>query len=111
MHRAGGVDVGVGAVTPSAGVAVDPLQPVLGTVGRYEILQIVDDGDALRLDGPEEIVLDWVCVVAERDLDGALVTVEVTVVRRALVCLVLLHERQELLGGPALGLEVIIVRC
>jgi hypothetical protein len=76
----GGVDVGVGAVAPAARVAVDPLEPVLGTVGRYEVLQVVDDGDPLGLDGPEEVVLDGVCIVTERDLDGALVAVEVGVV-------------------------------
>lgn len=93
MHGAGGVDVGVGAVAPASRVAVDPLEPLLGAVGGDEVLQVVDDGDALRLDGPEEVVLDGVRVVAERHLDGALVAVDVAVVRRALVRLVLLHER------------------
>ena len=35
---------------------------------------------------------------------------DVTVVASSLVCLVLPHQWDELLGGPALGLEVVVVR-
>jgi hypothetical protein len=42
--------------------------------------------------------------------DGTVEAVDVTVVASSLVSFVLSHERDELLGGPALGLEVIVVR-
>ena len=41
-------------------IAIDPLQPLLGTVRSLEILQIIDDGDALRLGGAEEVILDGI---------------------------------------------------
>lgn len=89
---------------------VDPLQPVLSTVAGNEILEIVCDRDVLRLNRTEEVLHDRVGVVAKADLDRALESMDVTVVARPLVCLVLLHERNELLGGPTLGLEVVVVR-
>jgi hypothetical protein len=42
--------------------------------------------------------------------DGTVEAVDVTVVASSLVSFVLSHERDELLGGPALGLEIIVVR-
>ena len=57
----------------------------------------------------QEVLHDWVCVVAKGDLDWALKAVEVTVVASPLICLMLLHQREEFLGSPALGLEVIVV--
>jgi hypothetical protein len=42
--------------------------------------------------------------------DGTIEAVNVAVVASSLVSFVLSHERDELLGGPALGLEVIVVR-
>lgn len=82
---------------------------MLSTVASNEILKIVRDRDVLRLDRTEEVLHDRVGVVAEGDLDGTIETVNVTVVAGTLVCLVLPHERNELLGGPALGLEVVVV--
>ena len=49
-------------------------------------------------------------VVSERNLDGTLSSVNLTVLRSSLVGLMLPHERKEFLSGPALGLEVIICR-
>jgi hypothetical protein len=42
-------------------VTVDPLEPLLGPVAGGEILKIIDGGNALRLGGPEEVILDRVC--------------------------------------------------
>ena len=71
---------------------------------------------------------DWVGVVAEADLNWALKAVNITaasvlalnsvnwlflcspVVASPLVRLMLSHKRDELLGGPSLCLEVIIIR-
>ena len=39
-----------------------------------------------------------------------LIAIDLPVVRGALVRLMLSHERDELLGGPALSLEVIVIR-
>lgn len=52
-------------------------------------------------------------VVAEADLDWPLEAMQIPVVGRTLVCLMLLHQRNQLLGRPTLGLEVVIVggRC
>jgi len=82
---------------------------MFGTVTGDQILKIIGNRDVLGLDGTKEVLHDRVGVVAEGDLDGAIETVDVTVVAGALVCLVLLHEREELLGGPALGLEIVVV--
>lgn len=109
VHRARGVDVPVGRVAAAARVAVDPFQPVLGTVASHQVLEIVDHGDPLGLDGAEEILLNRVGVVSKGDLDGALITVDVAVVRRALVRLMLFHQGEQLLGCPPFGLEVVIV--
>ena len=109
VHRASAVDVAVGRVRASSSVAVDPLEPVLSTVAGNQVLKIVGGGDTLGFGGTEEVLLDRVGVVAERNLDGPFKPVDVAVVAGALVGLVLLHERNELLGSPALGLEVIVV--
>jgi len=106
---AGAVDVSVGRVGSTSGVAVDPLQPVLSTVASDQILEIIGDRNVLGLDGTKEVLHDRVSVVAERDLDWAVETVNVAVVAGTLVCLVLPHEWDELLGGPTLGLEVVVV--
>lgn len=83
---------------------------MLSTVASNEILKIVRDWDVLRLNRTEEILHDWVGVVAEADLDRTFESMDFAVVARTLVCLVLLHERNKLLGGPALRLKVIVVR-
>jgi hypothetical protein len=96
-------------VRSSASVPVDPLEPMLSTVASGQVLKIVGDRNTLSFDGAKEILLNWIAVVAEGDFDWALETVEVAVVTGSLISFVLLHQRNELFGGPALGLEVIIV--
>ena len=97
-------------VGPTASVAVDPLQPVLGTMASCKILQIVGGRDALGLGGPKEIPSNWVGVVTERDFDGAFETMDISVVAGPLVCLMFLHERDEFFSLPSLRLEIVIVR-
>lgn len=75
-----------------------------------QVLEIVGDGDVLGFGRTEEILHDRVGVVAEADLDRTIEAVDVAIVAGTLVCLVLLHERNQLLGRPALCLEVIVVR-
>lgn len=60
------VDISVGAIRAAASVAVDPLQPVLGTVASDEILKIIGGRDALGVGGTKEVVLDGICIVAVR---------------------------------------------
>lgn len=109
VNSAGAVDVAVSRVRSSSSVAVDPLEPVLGTMAGGQVLEIVGGRDALRFGGTEEVLLDRVGVVTERNLDGSLKSVNVAVVARTLVGLMLLHQGDELLGGPTLGLEVVVV--
>lgn len=52
-----------------------------------------------------------ILLIAKGDLDRALESMGIPIVRSALVRLMLLHERQKLLGCPSLGLEVVIVGC
>jgi hypothetical protein len=111
VHSACAVDVGVRRVGSATGVSVDPLEPVLSTMTGDQVLEIVGGRDALGFDGAEEVFLDGVAVVAKRHLDGTFEAVEVAVVAGTLVGLVLLHQRNEFFGGPALGLEVIVVGC
>ena len=59
--------------------------------------------------GTEEVLLDRIRVVTKGNLDGSLESVNVAVVAGALVSLVLLHQGNELLSGPSLGLEVVVV--
>lgn len=75
-----------------------------------QVLKVVCHGNALGLCGAEEVLHDWVSVVAKGDFDGTFEAVDVTVVAGSLIGFVLFHERKQLLGSPALGLEVIIVR-
>jgi hypothetical protein len=109
VNSASAVNVAVSRVGSSSSIAVDPLEPVLGTMAGGQVLKIVGGWDTLRFGGAKEVLLDWVGVVTERDLDGSLESVDVAVVARTLVGLVLLHQGDELLGGPSLGLEVIVV--
>lgn len=104
------VNVAMSGVRSSSGVTVDPLEPVLSSMAGNQVLKIIGSGDSLGFGGPQEVLLDWVGVVAKRNLDRTLKAVEIAVVARTLVCLVLLHERDKLLGGPAFGLKVIVVR-
>lgn len=110
MNRTGAVDVAVSRVRTTSCVTIDPLEPVLSSMASNQILKIVSGGDALRFCGPQEVVLDGVSVVAKGNLDWAFESVKVTVVAGTLVRLVFLHERNELFGGPALGLEIVIIR-
>jgi hypothetical protein len=95
-----------------------------------EILKIIGGWDTLRLRSSQEVLHDGVRVISKRNLDWALKAMNISAmgVRRGpsrlcdqslpvigcpLVCLMLLHERNELLCSPSLGLEVIVVgsRC
>lgn len=53
---------------------------------------------------------DWVGIVAERYLDGSFEAMNVSVVAGALISFMLPHQRNQFLGGPALGLKVVVVR-
>ena len=97
-------------VRAAAGVLVDPLQPMLSTMASLQVLQVVRDGYVLGLDCAKEVLHDWVCIVAKADFDRSLETVEITVLTSPLIGLMLLHQRNQLLGGPTLHLEVVIVR-
>lgn len=83
---------------------------MLSTVSRDQILEIICRWNALRLGGSEEVPSNRICVIAEGDLDWTLEAMQVTVVASSLVCLVLSHQWDELVCGPSLGLEVIVVR-
>lgn len=111
VHGASAVDVAVGGVGATACVAVDPFEPLLSSMAGGQILEIISVWYALRLRGSQEVIFDWVRVIAERDFDGTFETMNVTVVAGALVRLVLLHEWDELVSGPAFCLKVIVVRC
>ena len=104
------VDVCVSRIRSAARVAVDPLQPVLGTVSGDQVLQIIGDWDVLRFDCTEEVLHDWVGIVAKADFDWSLEAMYVAVLASPLVCLVFLHERNKSLGVPALHLEVVVIR-
>lgn len=60
-------------------IPVDPLQPVLSTVARDEVLEVVGHGDTLRLRGAQKVMHDRIRVVAKRNLDRALEAVDVAV--------------------------------
>ena len=85
-----GVDVSVCRITPSTGVTIDPFQPVLSTMAGLEVLEIVRDGEALALHSSEEVLHDWVGVVAKGDLDWSLKSMNVTIITGSLVCFMLL---------------------
>ena len=64
----GGVNIRVSRITPSARVPVDPLQPMLCTMARYQVLQIVGGRNALGLSRTEKVLRDWIGVIAEGNL-------------------------------------------
>lgn len=105
-----GMNISMGRVRATAGVTIDPLQPVLGAMASCKILQIVGDRDVLGLGGPKEIPSNWVGVVTERNFDGALDSMDISVVAGPLVCLMFLHERDEFFCLPSLHLGIIVVR-
>jgi hypothetical protein len=74
-----GVDVGVSTVASSSCVAVDPLEPLLGAMGGRKVLEIIDDGNSLRIGSAQEIILDGVSVVSKRHFDGAVKAVDITI--------------------------------
>lgn len=123
MDSTGGVDVGRSCIGSATCVTVlcqsveggfsadqdspvDPLEPVLSTMTGDKVLQIICKWNALRLRCAEEVVADWVLVVAEGDLDWTLKAVKITVLASSLVCLMLLHQWDQFFCGPALGKEV-----
>ena len=105
------VDIAVGRITSPSSISVDPLKPVLGTMTGHQILEIICSWNALRFGGPQEVLLDWVSIVAKGNLNGALESVNIAIVARSLVCLMLFHKRYELLCSPALGLEIVVIGC
>jgi hypothetical protein len=109
VNSARAVDITVSRIRPSSSVAIDPLEPVLSTMASGQILKIVGGRDTLRFGGTKEVLLDWVGVVTKRNLDGSLESMDVAVVAGTLVSFVLLHQGDELLGCPSLGLKVIVV--
>ena len=123
VDSTGGVNVCGGSIRSATGVTdyilvlyndhigaqslpIDPLEPVLSTVTGNEILQVIGGWDVLGFGCTEEVLADGVGVVAEGDLDGTLEAVEVAVVAGTLVGFMLLHQWEQFLGSPALGLEV-----
>jgi len=74
-----------------------------------QILKVIGGGDALGFGGSEKVLSHTIGMVSKGDLDGAIEPMEVPVVTSTLVCLVLLHKRNQLLGRPTFSLEVIIV--
>lgn len=105
-----GMNVSGCCIRPAATVSVDPFEPLFSTVASNKILKIICDRESLTLRCPQEVLHDGVLVVAERNLDRPFKAVEISVVAGSLVCLVLLHQRNELLCRPALGLKVVVVR-
>lgn len=83
---------------------------MLGSMSSDQILKIISRGNTLRFGCPEEILHDRICVISKGDLDWAIESMNVAVVARTLVGLVLLHKRDQLLGSPALALEIVIIR-
>ena len=105
----GRVNVGMSRVATTTSVPVYPLQPMLGTVTSDQVLEVIGDGNILGLSSSQEVLSNRVCIVPKRNLDGTFEAMDITVVAGSLVCLMLFHQRKELLGGPALGLKVIVV--
>jgi hypothetical protein len=70
MDCACAVDVTMRRVRPAASISVDPLQPVFSAVACREVLEVVRGWDVLRFGGTQEVILDWVRVVAKGDFDG-----------------------------------------
>ena len=60
-------------------IPVDPLQPVFCAMASSQILQVVDDGNSLRLGGTQEVVLDGIRVVSKGNLDRTLETMNLAV--------------------------------
>lgn len=105
----GGMNVRMSRVTPTTSISVDPLQPVLRTVTGDQILKVVRDWNILGLCSTQKILGDGIGIVAKRDLDWAFKSMNISIIASALICFMLLHEWKKLLGGPTLGLKVIIV--
>lgn len=99
----------MGRVATTTSVAIDPFQPMLGTMTSDQVLKVVRDWDVLRLGSSEEVLSDGVGIIPKGDLDGSFETMEITVITSTLVCLMLPHQRKKLLGGPAFGLKVVVV--
>lgn len=120
------MDVSMGTVRSTASITVDPFQPMLGTVASDQVLKVVRDRNVLAFGSTQEVLHDRVfalsamkvlmiklslltCVVAKANFDRSLESMKITIVACALVCLVLLHQWNELLSSPTLGLEVVVV--
>ena len=68
--------------------------------------KLTAEWDANGVGSTQEVLSDRGDLATIADRDGTVVAVGV-VVRRLLVVLETLHERQEVVGGPALHLEVV----
>lgn len=54
------MDVSMGTVRSTAGITVDPFQPVLGTMTSDQVLKIVCDGNVLALGSTQEVLHDGI---------------------------------------------------
>jgi hypothetical protein len=93
-----------------------------------KILKIICGRDSLRFGCPKEVLHHRVGIISEGDFDGTIEAMDIPrfpvsipqrinalicvllIVRCSLIGLMLLHERDQFLGRPPFGLEVIIIR-
>ena len=80
MHSASAMHITMSTVRSTPSITVDPFQPMLSTMASNKILQVISDRNALAVDGLQEVLLDRIGVVAKGNLNGALETMNVTVV-------------------------------
>lgn len=84
---------------------------VFGAILRcLQILQIIRYRNILRFRSTKEVLRDGVGVIAERDLNGTLKSVYITIIASTLICLMLSHKGEKFFCRPSLGLEVVIIR-
>ena len=60
VDSTGAVDVRMRTVRTSASVAVNPLEPLLGTMSSNQVLEIIGDWNALALYSAQEVLHDRV---------------------------------------------------
>ena len=103
------MNVRVSRIAPPSSVTIDPFEPMLSTMASRKILKIIRSGDPLAFGCTKEVSSNRVSVVAERNLDRALESMDVSVVAGPLVCLVFLHQGQKLFYLPPFRLEIIVI--
>lgn len=74
-----------------------------------EVLKVISYGETLSLCSSQEVLHNWVGIVSKRYFDRAFEAMKIAIIARSLISLVLFHQRNKVLGGPAFGLEVIVV--